>query len=78
MNTFVTGGGLQAQLWSLKKGRSWLIVLRLIVLNLNAIKEISTAVCKTSMNFHEWTVNIKWKNLLCDIIDITSFLIVQG
>jgi len=73
MNTFVTGGGLQAQLWSLKKGRSWLIVL-----NLNAIKEISTAVCKTSMNFHEWTVNIKWKNLLCDIIDITSFLIVQG
>jgi len=73
MNTFVTGGGLQAQLWSLKKGRSWLIVL-----NLNAIKEISTAVCKTSMNFHEWTVNIKWKNILCDIIDITSFLIVQG
>jgi len=73
MNTFVTGEGLQAQLWSLKKGRSWLIVL-----NLNAIKEISTAVCKTSMNFHEWTVNIKWKNILCDIIDIKSFLIVQG
>lgn len=80
MNTFVTGGWLQAQLWSLKKGRS-----RIIVLNFNALKRF-TAVCSMHKNFL-WTVpllNIKWKsyfetqNMLLKIKCILSFFVCMG